>query len=64
MKSKGIAVNNTIKDILEDPHFPEGTAWKQYHFKPEEIIINEGFRATPGSVGSTLRKELNYKRVY
>jgi CRP-like cAMP-binding protein len=35
-------VNNTIKDILEDPHFPEGTAWKQYHFKPEEIIINEG----------------------
>jgi len=35
-------VNNTIKDILNDPQFPEGTAWNRCHFHQGEVIIREG----------------------
>lgn len=37
-----ILLNNTIRDILADPHFPEGTAWIRQHFKQDETIIREG----------------------
>ena len=30
-----------INDILEDSSFPQGVAWKQKSFNPEEIIVQE-----------------------
>ena len=35
-------MNNTLRDILDDPHFPEGSAWKRRCFKHNEVIVEEG----------------------
>ena len=35
-------MNKTIKDILVDPHFPEGIAWQRHTFRLDETIIREG----------------------
>ncbi len=35
-------MNNILKDILDDPHFSEGSAWKRRCFRHNEIIVEEG----------------------
>ena len=35
-------MNNTIRDILNDPHFPEGAAWKKRSFHNNDVIVEEG----------------------
>ncbi len=35
-------MNNILKDILGDPHFPENSAWQRRVFCDNEIIVEEG----------------------
>jgi len=35
-------MNNILGDILGDPHFPEGSAWKRRSFSNNDIIVEEG----------------------
>ena len=35
-------MNNIISDILDDPHFPEGSAWQRRSFHNNELIVKEG----------------------
>ncbi len=35
-------MNNILKDILNDPHFPERSAWKRREFHNNDIIVEEG----------------------
>ena len=31
-----------LKEIIRDPEFPEGLAWRRYRFKPNQLIVREG----------------------
>lgn len=35
-------MNSILRDILDDPHFPEKSAWKRRVFNDNDIIVNEG----------------------
>ncbi len=35
-------MNNILKDILGDPQFPEGAAWKRLCFSNNDVIVEEG----------------------
>ena len=35
-------MNNTLMDILDDPRFQEGSAWKRRNFHNNEFIVEEG----------------------
>ncbi|MCK5667219.1 MAG: cyclic nucleotide-binding domain-containing protein [Thiotrichaceae bacterium] len=35
-------MNNTLRDILDDPHFPEGSAWERRYFHNNDVILEEG----------------------
>ena len=35
-------MNNVLNDILNDKHFPEGSAWERRNFQENDIIVAEG----------------------
>jgi len=35
-------MNNILRDILDDPHFPEGSAWRRRCFHDNELMVEEG----------------------
>lgn len=35
-------MNNTLRDILDDPHFPEGSTWERHYFHNNDVIVAEG----------------------
>lgn len=35
-------MKNILRDILADPQFPEGSAWKRKSFSNNDIIVKEG----------------------
>lgn len=35
-------MSSTIRDILEDPEFAEGSAWSRHNFQANETIVQEG----------------------
>ena len=35
-------MTNILRDILEDPHFPEGSAWTRRCFHNNDLIVEEG----------------------
>ena len=35
-------MENILKEILQDPQFIEGVAWKQRHFNANEVIVKQG----------------------
>ena len=39
-------MNSTIREILEDPQFPEGDAWNRHGFLANETIIQKGEMGT------------------
>jgi CRP-like cAMP-binding protein len=39
-------LENLIKEILNDPTFIQGVAWKRWHFYAGEVIVKEGDVAT------------------
>ncbi len=35
-------MNNILRDILDDPQFPQGSAWKRRFFCHNDLIVKEG----------------------
>ncbi len=63
-------MNKTIEDIINDPAFPEGSAWKRYDFKAQKTIICEGeegrslFYIEAGTMRVTGKIALDEKRTF
>jgi len=58
----------TLKEIMADPQFSEGTAWWRHRFEPNEVVIREGdeghslFFIEEGELRVTGRVELEEQR--
>ena len=37
-----MVLEDILKEIIEDPQFVKGVAWKQRHFKANEVIVKKG----------------------
>ena len=35
-------MENLIKEIVNDPKFTQGLAWKRWHFRADDVIVKEG----------------------
>lgn len=61
-------MRNIIKEILDDPAFLEGIAWKQRHFQANEIVIHAGeasksiFLISEGKLRVTVQVELEKRK--
>lgn len=38
-------MKNLLREIIQDPEFPEGKAWVRRRFSPNEVIVREGEKA-------------------
>jgi CRP-like cAMP-binding protein len=58
-----------LLEIIGDPRFPEGTAWKRHRFEPNQVIVREGERGNSlffieaGEVRVSGRVELEAHRL-
>lgn len=57
-----------VREIIDDPHFPEGTAWYRHDFEPNQVVIREGeqghslYFIERGELRVTGRVELEHHR--
>ncbi|HIE55151.1 MAG TPA: cyclic nucleotide-binding domain-containing protein [Chromatiaceae bacterium] len=61
-------VKETIREILADAEFAEGTAWRRHHLHPNQVIVREGekgrslFYIERGKLRVTGRVQLDSER--